>query len=160
MISTWSARTELTSLKRACILQSRGVLIFARTAFRFIVFTMIMVLFSSAVSSDPLLTTVTEVDNDREIVVPLDSVLEVKLETVLSTGYNWKIVEFNALLLEFLEDSIVKAPGEKLVGTKEHHLFRFRTKAKGHTALKLKYHRQWEKGVPPLKTYEIKLQIN
>lgn len=160
MISTRRARAELTPLKKAFILQSRGVMIFARTAFQLTVFTIIMVLFSSAMSSDPVSTTVTEIDNDREIIVPLDSVLEVKLQTTLSTGYDWEILEFNTLLLEFLEDSVVKAPGEKLVGTKEYHLFRFRTKAKGHTALKMKYHRQWEKGVPPLKTYEIKLQIN
>jgi inhibitor of cysteine peptidase len=121
---------------------------------------MIMALFSSAMSSDPVVTIITEMDNGREIVVPLDSVIEVKLETRLSTGYSWNVVEFNAQLLEFLEDSVVRTPGERLVGTKEHHLFRFRTKAKGCTALKMNYHRQWEKTVPPLKTYEIKLEIN
>lgn len=130
------------------------------TAFQLTLFTMVMVLFSSAMSSDPVVTNVTEADNGREIVVPLDSVVEVKLETRLSTGYSWKIVEFDARLLEFLEDSVVRTPGERLVGTKEHHLFRFRTKAKGCTSLKMSYHRQWEKTVPPLKLYEIKLEIN
>jgi inhibitor of cysteine peptidase len=121
---------------------------------------MIMTPFFSACSSDLVLTTVTEKENGQKVLVPLNSVLEVKLETQLGTGYSWKAVKFNAGLLEFLEDSVVKPSGEKLVGTKEHHLFRFRAKAKGTTALKMHYSRQWEKDVPPLKTYEIKVQIN
>ena len=159
MIPPRAAWKALKTLKRACILQSRSVLVFATAASQLALFTMIMAP-SSATSSSPVLTTVTETDNGRKVLVPIDSVLEVKLETRLGTGYSWKVVEFNAGLLEFLEDSVVKASGEKLVGTKEHHLFRFRAKATGLTALKMHYHRQWEKDVPPLKTYEIKLQIN
>jgi len=150
----------LTTPKRTCILQSRSVHIFATAAFQLILFTMIMTPFFAACSSDLVLTTVTEKENGQKVLVPLDSVLEVKLETQLGTGYNWKVVEFNADLLEFLEDSVVKPSGEKLVGTKEHHVFRFRAKAKGITALKMYYYRQWEKDAPPLKTYEIKIQIN
>jgi inhibitor of cysteine peptidase len=153
----WEA---LTTPKRTCILQSRSVLIFATAAFQLALYTMIMTPFCSAISSDLVPTTVTEKENGQKVLVPLDSVLEVKLETKLGTGSSWKVVEFNAGLLEFLGDSVVKPSGEKLVGTKEHHLFRFRAKAKGITALKMYYYRQWEKDVPPLKTYEIKLQIN
>jgi inhibitor of cysteine peptidase len=160
MIRPRAAWEALKTLKRACIFQSRSVLVFATAASQLALSTMIMVPSSSAMSSSPVLTTVTETDNGRKVLVPLDSVLEVKLETRLGTGYSWKVVEFNAGVLEFLEDSVVKASGEKLVGTKEHHLFRFRAKATGLTALKMHYHRQWEKDVPPLKTYEIKLQIN
>ena len=140
--------------------ESRSARIFATAAFQLALFTMIMTPFFSAISSDLVLTTVTEKENGQKVLVPLDSVLEVKLETQLGTGYSWKVVEFNADLIEFLEDSVVKASGEKMVGTKEHRLFRFRAKATGITALKMYYYRQWEKDVPPLKTYEIKVQIN
>ena len=153
----WEA---LTTPKRTCIRQRRSVGIFGRAAFQLAFYTMIMTPFFSACSSDLVLTTVTEKENGQKVLVPLNSVLEVKLETQLGTGYSWKAVEFNAGLLEFLEDSVVKPSGEKLVGTKEHHLFRFKAKAKGTTALKMHYSRQWEKDVPPLKTYEIKVQIN
>ena len=150
----------LTTPKRTGLLQRLSVRTFATAAFQFALYTMIMPPFFSACSSDLGLTTVTEKENGQKVLVPLNDVLEVKLETQLGTGYSWKVVEFNAGLLEFLEDSVVKPSGEKLVGTKEHHLFRFRAKAKGITALKMHYYRQWEKDVPPLKTYEIKLQIN
>ena len=153
----WEA---LTTPKRTGLLQRRSVLILATAAFQLALYTMIMTPFCSAISSDLVPTTVTEKENGQKVFVPLDSVLEVKLETQLGTGYSWKVVEFSAGLLEFLEDSVVKPSGEKLVGTKEHHLFRFRAKAKGITALKMHYYRQWEKDVAPLKTYEIKLQIN
>ena len=153
----WEA---LKTLKRICTLESRSVHIFAAAAFQLTLFIMVMTPFFSACSSDLVLTTVTEKENGQKVVVPLDSVLEVKLETQLGTGYSWKVVEFNAGLLEFLGDSVVKPSGEKLVGTKEHHLFRFRAKATGITPLKMYYNRQWEKDIPPLKTYEIKLQIN
>jgi len=153
----WEA---LTTPKRTCILQSRNVLIFATAAFQLALYTMIMAPSSSAISSDLVLITVTKMENGQKVLVPIDSVLEVKLETQLGTGYSWKVVEFNAGLIEFLGDSVVKPSGEKLVGTKEHHLFRFRAKATGITPLKMYYYRQWEKDVPPLKTYEITLQIN
>ena len=114
---------------------------------------------SSAMSADPIITEVTEKDNGRELVVPRESVLEVKLETSLGTGYGWEVAKIDTDLLEPLGDSIVPASAEVLLGGKEIHIFRYKAQAVGDTILRMQYLRRWEKEVSPLKIYQIKLQI-
>jgi len=76
----------------------------------------------------------------------------------LTTGYSWEAVEVNQAILrpvgkpEFTSDSTALGAGGV-------QILRFEAASPGRTALRLAYHRPWEKDVAPLKVFSVQVAV-
>ena len=97
-------------------------------------------------------------DNGRSLTLRKGDTLIVKLGSQPGTGYGWRIAKNDAHRLKFLGES-VESPDNGSEGGTELQAFRFEAQSSGSTVLELHYVRPWEKGVAPLKTYCLKVQV-
>ncbi|MBD2295447.1 protease inhibitor I42 family protein [Anabaena sphaerica FACHB-251] len=103
--------------------------------------------------------TVNNSNNDSEIIVQKNSILILKLLANPGTGYGWQIIKNDPEQLKPLGDSVLEPLEEQVPGANENQVFRFLAQGSGSTMLELHYLRPWEKNLPPLKTYRLKVQI-
>lgn len=103
-------------------------------------------------------------DNDGgQIELEPGQILIVTLESNPTTGYRWEQIEPQEHLLQQKGDAEYIASdigGVPLVGSGGWETFRFKAIRAGQMTLKLIYHRPWEEGVEPLKTFSINVVIN
>ncbi len=97
-------------------------------------------------------------DDGRAIELKMDQSIVLRLEGNPSTGFTWEVVG--------MDDSVIKLIGEvdfepdsDLIGAPGVLTFRFDPVEPGQTDLELVYRRPWEEGVPPLKTYSIRVTV-
>ncbi len=97
-------------------------------------------------------------DDGRQIELRKGQPLVITLEGNPTTGYTWAAVE--------LEEQILRQAGEvefnpesDLIGAPGVQTLRFEAVAAGQTDLKLVYHRPWEEGVEPLKTFSVQVVV-
>lgn len=96
------------------------------------------------------------VDTGREFII--------KIKTNPATGYSWSFQQQpDKDLIQFVdrkpEDEVEDEESERLVGAPEYELWKFRALNFGETAIKLQYHRPWEKDVPPIKTHTVYVTV-
>jgi inhibitor of cysteine peptidase len=103
--------------------------------------------------------TVTDEDNGREVSIARGATLILRLEVRPATGYAWRIAQNDSDYLKAQGEPVFEQPGGERAGETEQQVFRFTALASGSTTLKLDYVRGWEKGVAPVKTYTIKVNI-
>lgn len=103
--------------------------------------------------------TVTDEDHGREVSISRGATLIVRLEGTPGTGYAWRIAQNDPDYLKAQGEAVFEKPKGERAGETEQQVFRFTARASGSTALKLDYVRGWEKGVAPVKTYSIKVNI-
>lgn len=75
-----------------------------------------------------------------------------------TSGYRWEIDAYNPRLLKPLGPPGYTQEDEG-VGSGGLFRFAFQATATGHTTLKLIYHRPFEQGVKPLRTFTVKVVI-
>ena len=102
---------------------------------------------------------VTEEQNGSQIQVKLGDNLQVALAGNITTGYAWEIAENNTNLLVLQGEAEYQAEKTNLVGSGGTFLFTFKAIAKGNTSLKLIYRRPFEKGVPPIREYQLTISV-
>jgi len=84
--------------------------------------------------------------------------LEVVLDGNPTTGYQWEIASVDSAILkpigeaEFRPDSSALGAGGKVA-------LHFEVLVPGKTILRLIYHRSFEQAVPPLKTFEVEIEV-
>jgi inhibitor of cysteine peptidase len=100
----------------------------------------------------------TMADNGKTLNLAVNDPVEVKLEGNPTTGYVWEVEPYDT--------SVIKAVGEpdyqsdsNLIGAGGVFTFKFQAVAEGQTTLKFIYHRTFEKDVPPIQTYELKIVV-
>lgn len=98
-------------------------------------------------------------DNGRRIDLNQGQVLVIMLEANPSAGYTWEVVEANGKIL-CQTGEIEFEPESELLGAPGKQVLRFEAAGAGQTALKLIYHRPWEKGVEPAGTYSIQVVVH
>ncbi|MCM2407616.1 MULTISPECIES: protease inhibitor I42 family protein [Anabaena] len=103
--------------------------------------------------------TVNDTNNNGQIILEKDSVLIVKLLATPGTGYSWQMIKNDPDKLKPLGDSVLEPLTDQAPGASENQVFRFSAQSSGSTVLELHYLRPWEKNIPPLKTYQINVQI-
>ncbi len=106
---------------------------------------------------------VDEGDDSSQLELEQGQILVVTLESNPTTGYRWEVVEIQESILEQMGEAEFKPSqtGEPpLVGAGGWEIFRFKAISAGQTSLKLVYHRPWEEGVEPVKTFSIKVVVN
>ncbi len=96
-------------------------------------------------------------DDGRQTELNEGQLLLISLEGNPSTGYMWEVEEGSEKIIrqvgeiEFHSESdLLGAPGKQIM--------RFQAVGPGQTTLKLVYHRPWEKGVEPAKTFSIQVE--
>ena len=105
---------------------------------------------------------VNENDADSQVELEQGQILVITLESNPTTGYRWEQVESQEPILEQMGEAEFKPyeTGEPpLVGAGGWEIFRFKTISAGQMTLQLVYHRPWEEGVEPLKTFSIQVVV-
>ncbi len=99
------------------------------------------------------------VNGDMAAAIEIGQMLEVELATNPTTGYSWQL-EVSP------PDGIVRRVGEgdysassDLVGAGGTTLYRFTGDEKGQAIVVFKYLRTWEKGIAPVKTYNLTITV-
>ena len=103
---------------------------------------------------------VDEKDDDSQIELEQGQILVVTLESNPTTGYRWQHAENQQSVLEQMGEAEFKPfeTGEPpLVGAGGWEIFRFKAIGAGQVTLQLVYHRPWEEGVEPLKTFSLRV---
>jgi predicted secreted protein len=102
----------------------------------------------------PPKTTGRTVEITDRVELKVGDALDVTLDGNPTTGYTWDVQTVDAAILqpvgdvEFVADSDAIGAGGRLT-------LHFVSLAAGQTPLQLIYHRPWEQGVPPVKTFEV-----
>jgi len=96
-------------------------------------------------------------DDGRQIELNEGQLLLVGLEGNPSTGYMWEVEEGSEEIIRQVGE-IEFHPESDLLGAPGKQILRFQAVGPGQTTLKLVYHRPWEKGVEPAKTFSIKVE--
>ena len=88
----------------------------------------------------------------------------IKIKSNPTTGYGWSlqkitdedVVKFKSKRIEEEHEKESKPP---LLGAPTYEIFTFEALKPGETVVYLKYHRPWEKDVPPIKIHKIHITI-
>ncbi len=124
------------------------------------IFVLALLMFIPAACSqavDPVVN-IGESDAGKSIELKKGNTLVVTLPGNVTTGYNWE--------MEAQEPAILKQAGEPevtpdsdAIGAPGKIVLKFTAAQAGQATLKLVYHRPWEKGVAPIKTYEVTVVV-
>ena len=103
--------------------------------------------------------TVTDIDNGKDIDLPSNETLIVKLGSNPSTGYNWAVLGDPAPL-QLQKTSYRKNPkSSQAVGVPGVQIFQFSASSAGIANLSLGYRRSWEYNVPPAKSFSVRVNV-
>ena len=97
-----------------------------------------------------------EADDGTTVSAGAGDEIEVCLQGMPSSGYRWLPDDPPDNILEPLDQDFAFHEGS--VGGRSAARFRFRVKAAGRGNLRLRYARSWEKGEPPLKTWQATIE--
>ena len=100
----------------------------------------------------------TEADSGKTIEMKIGDCLNIVLEGNPTTGYIWEESSRTApYLKQYKRQDFI--PQSRLIGAGGKCTFHYKAAAKGTKELKLVYHRPWEKKVPPLKVFNVKVKV-
>jgi predicted secreted protein len=105
--------------------------------------------------------TLTESSNGKSLSLKVDEMVQIKLESNITTGFKWNLSnETDANIISLVSSDYKQTPADKnLVGSGGFETFTFKAKSKGNTTIILTYNQPWEKGVAPLKTFKINIVV-
>ncbi len=100
----------------------------------------------------------TEKDNGKTVNLSTDDPFEVVLKGNPTTGYTWELEPFDTTVVKQLGEPNYQAE-RQAIGAGGLYTFRFQSVADGQTTLKFIYHRTFEKEIPPIQTFELKVVV-
>ena len=100
-----------------------------------------------------------QIDSGRTINMAPGSVLEIVLDSNPTTGYQWKALPWHTAVIEQVGKPAYK-PRSEAIGSGGELTFHFKALSKGQTQLEFIYHRSFEKGVPPIKSFKVTLVVS
>jgi len=102
---------------------------------------------------------ISESDTGKTIRLKKGETLVVTLQGNVTTGYRWEIESQQPPphLQQIGHPEVT--PASELAGAPGTIVLKFTAIKAGQAPLKLIYHRAWEKGVPPAKTYEVTVVV-
>ena len=103
--------------------------------------------------------TLTEKDNGSSIALAVNNVFLVQLAGNPSTGYIWEADSLDTAHFRQIGNYTFSADSH-LAGASGLFTLTFKVLSPGKAVLRLIYHRTFEKGVPPLKTFEVTVNIH
>ena len=101
---------------------------------------------------------ITDPDKGRSIELSEGQVLEVRLESLPTTGYKWSLDSDSTEKLKLIDQTETKpeTPGYDMPVLQ---IFKFRAQQTGSGKLHLVYARSWEKSKPPARFYDLDITI-
>jgi predicted secreted protein len=117
---------------------------------------LILLLLSCTGTKDGLI--LTEKDNGKAVVVTKGDTFKLRLKAQLSTGYSWKIINFNNRIITVGKPEI-ETLKKDVVGGIDYQIFSIGTIDSGEGEIVLHYLQPWQKGVKPLQIYTIKIRV-
>lgn len=123
----------------------------------FLVLPLPILILVSCARTAPSVKKITARDTASTVQLKVGDALEIALEGNPTTGYTWAVASKVPQLQqqgewEFKRDS-------NLIGAGGTIILRFKAVREGEAAFQLIYHRVWEKGVPPVKTFDVKVVV-
>lgn len=103
-------------------------------------------------------TVLTDADNGKTVELNPGQKLTVILEGNPTTGYTWQVEPGESGPLKQVGEPQFE-PSSSALGAGGKMSLQFEAASAGETLLKLVYRRPWEQGVPPEKTFEVKVII-
>ncbi len=125
----------------------------------FLIITAILLATSACSPGQPGPVSLSASDAGKTIELKRGQTLQVALEGNPTTGYNWILSPTDPNLLEQVGEADYK-PDSSLIGSGGVLTLKFKATASGKGVLHLEYKRSWEKGVAPLKSFEINLVVD
>jgi inhibitor of cysteine peptidase len=105
------------------------------------------------------LLTITTDDNGKDITLPKNGRLLVRLPGNPSTGYSWVLSGDPSPLVLVTTDYQRGSQRTGMMGAPQTQQLRFTTNGSGTASLHLAYRRPWEKEVAPAKTFSVTVQV-
>lgn len=109
-------------------------------------------------SASPPCLIVTEKDMGETIRIGVGEEVLVKLKGNPTTGYTWETAEGDEAILKQIGEAEF-TPDRAAIGAGGTLTLRFKAIGKGTTALRLIYHRPFEKNTPPIKSFQIDVVV-
>jgi len=100
----------------------------------------------------------TEADSGKTIEIKTGGSFDISLEGNPSTGYIWIVASKRSPVIKQVGDPKFK-PKSKLIGSGGISTFYFKAAGAGKTALRLVYHRPWEKIKEPARTFQLNITV-
>lgn len=100
----------------------------------------------------------TEQQNGSSVTLAVGETIKIEVEGNPTTGFTWETENLDTALIEqageptYIQDS-------DLTGSGGRYVFTFKALKMGATKVRLIYHRPFEKGVPPKRTFEVSVNI-
>jgi inhibitor of cysteine peptidase len=126
----------------------------------FIMIPLVLVLsLSSCIAAGKMLT---EENNGDSIILEINDVIDIKLESNPTTGYGWALSEeTDDSIISLNNSEFVESEKDKeLVGSGGHEIFSFKAISKGKTIILLNYERPWEEEEEPVKAFELTVSVD
>lgn len=113
---------------------------------------------SAAPKKEGIITELTEKQNGGVVALVVNDVVRVKLDGNITTGYSWEVDNLDATLLQKVGE-VEYASTSSLTGGGGVFTLTFKALNIGTTHLHLIYHRAFEKGVPPIRVFDVTVDI-
>ncbi len=98
--------------------------------------------------------TISDDDNGSKIEIDRGDILAVKLSAQLGTGYGWKVITRNRILvLKGVPEQVSRV--DQKPGGMDYQTFKFKAMEKGEEVLNLNYIEAWKDEAKPLKEFGI-----
>ena len=98
---------------------------------------------------------VTQADNDTQIELAQDQTLVLTLDSNVTTGYEWDIVEFDDQIIQPVGASEYLAPDTDAVGAGGQEIYKFECAGTGQSPLELIYHQPFDETTAPAETFTL-----
>ena len=100
----------------------------------------------------------TEENSGQSIDINTGQQLVISLEGNPTTGYTWEVDSMDEAVLKQIGEPEFKSSSGAL-GAGGVMILQFQAISEGDTALRLVYHRPWEQGIAPEKTFEVNVVV-
>lgn len=134
-----------------------------KTSVSFILITILLliILFSVSSCSGNQKNYFTEKNNEESINLKVGDIINVRLESNITTGYSWELSGETDQGIIMLESSIYEESqkDENVAGAGGSETFSFKAVSAGNTDLVLEYLRPWEEEIQPADIFVIKITV-
>ena len=100
-----------------------------------------------------------QIDNGRAIKIESGDTLEIVLNANPTTGYQWKALPWDTEVIEQIDKPVYKSRSEA-IGSGGELTFYFKALSTGQTLLEFNYFRDFEKDVPPIKSFKVTIVVS
>ena len=122
----------------------------------FILFCLIILL-SGCSAGNPI--QLYQIDSGKAIKMGPGDTVEIVLDANPTTGYQWEALPWDTEVIEQIDKPVYKSRS-KAIGSGGELTFYFKALSTGQTLLEFIYFRDFEKNVPPIKSFKVTIVVS